>query len=251
MTQAKKLKKAIRSRAAKTGESYTSARRQVLEARRRRAVTPPPEPRRAAAPAATAARKRARTYEASAREKTGHGLDHWFAVLDEFDAAAKGHTASARHLSEAHGVPGWHCQMITVEYERARGLRATNQSCDGDFQVSVSRTVAATVEQVAAFINDSRRRQRWLRLADPRIAGAVHAAFTGEKARRVTVKTAQYARMRFPCEGTTVELLIYAKPGGKAAVTANNTKLAGPEAVERHRALWRAALDGLRSQLAG
>jgi hypothetical protein len=185
------------------------------------------------------------------REKTGHGLDHWFAVLDRFDAAAKGHTASARHLSKEHGVPDWHCQMVTVEYERARGLRVTNQTCDGDFQVTVSRTVAATVGQVAELINDPARRKRWLRAADPVIARALEAAFAGDKPRRVTLKTPEYARLRFPCEGTTVEILIYGKPGGKAAVSAHNMKLAGPGAVEARRAVWGTALDGLRKTLAG
>src|SRR5262245_54991154 len=114
MTRARKLKRVIRSRAAKTGESYTAARRQVLEARRRRAGAPPPEPPRAPAPQPRS-RPRRLTSDTAVRKKTGHGLDHWFAVLDAFGARSKGHTASARHLSEAHGVPGWHCQMITVE----------------------------------------------------------------------------------------------------------------------------------------
>jgi len=250
MTRAKKLKKAIRSRAAKTGESYTSARRQVLEAKRRRAIAPPPAAPRAAAPRVPA-RSRSVTSDTAVRAKTGHGFAHWFAVLDDFGARTKGHTASARHLREDHGVPSWHCQMITVEYERLHGLRARNQSCDGDFQVTVSRTVPGTVEQVAVLINDRRRRARWLRAADPQLARAVEAAFTGPQARRVTLKTPRYAHLRFPSDGATVEIFINAKPGGKATVAAAHTKLAGADAVERQRALWRAALDELRSQLAG
>lgn len=61
-------------------------------------------------------------------KKTGHGLDHWFAVLDAFDPKAKGHTDRARYLYDEHQVPGWHSQGIVVAYERARsgpqGLRA-------------------------------------------------------------------------------------------------------------------------------
>ena len=250
MTRARKLKKVIRSRAAKTGESYTAARRQVLEAKRRRGVAPPPEPARPAKPAPRTRSSRV-TSDTSVRKKTGHGLDHWFGVLDDFGARTKGHTASARHLSEAHGVPSWHCQMITVEYERLHGLRAKNQSCEGDFQVTVSRTVPATVEQVAGLINDARRRARWLRTADPSLARALEAAFAGPKARSVAVKTPQYARLRFPGDGATVEILITGKTGGRAIVAAHNTKLAGPDAVERQRALWGAALDGLRAQLLG
>jgi hypothetical protein len=248
MTKAGKLKKVIRARAARTGERYTAARRQVLEARRRRAVPVPPAAT-PAPPRKPASRQRGASYDDKLREKTGHGLDHWFAVLDRFDAAAKGHTAAARHLGEEHGVPSWHCQMVTVEYERARGLRAVNQSCDGDFQVTVSRTVTATVGQVAELINDPARRKRWLRAADPGIARALEAAFAGDKPRRVTVKSPAYARLRFPCDGTTVEILIYGKAGGKASVSAHNTKLAGPGAVEARRGIWGAALDGLRAQL--
>ena len=45
MTQQKKLKKAIRARSEKTGESYTAARRQVLLAREEPEEAPaPPSP---------------------------------------------------------------------------------------------------------------------------------------------------------------------------------------------------------------
>lgn len=244
MTQARKLKKAIRARAAKTGESYTSARRQVLAARRRRAAPAPARP----APRSPA---RGVTSDGAVRKKTGHGFDHWFAVLDAFGARIKGHTASARHLFQEHGVPSWHCQMITVEYERQHGLRVTNQTCDGDFQVSVSRTLSGTVAAIAKLLSDAPRRARWLRAADPQLARAVDAAFTGPKPRAVHFKTPQQARLRFPWDGSTVEIQINGKAGGKATVVASNTKLRGPDDVERRRAVWAAAFDGLGGQLAG
>jgi hypothetical protein len=255
MTKARKLKRAIRARAAKTGERYTAARRQILAARTRRAGTTAPAAEAAPPPApsgATRARApRSVTSDRAVRAKTGHGFDHWFAVLDAFGAAGRGHTASARYLSEEHGVPGWHCQMITVEYERARGLRATNQTCAGDFQVSVSRTVPGTVEQVKRALSDARARRAFLRAADPALARALQAAFTGAKARGVTQNKAGYARLRYPWDGGVVELHIYAKPGGKVSLTAQNSKLSSPDEVERRRQLWRAALAHLDVLLAG
>ena len=261
MTRAKKLKKAIRSRAGKTGESYTSARRQVLEARRRRATrttpeaplaapAPPPARRRPPAPTATrGSRPRSVTSDSAVLKKTGHGFDHWFSVLDAFGARAKGHTASARHLSEAHGVPDWHCQMITVEYERAHGLRATNQSCDGDFQVSVSRTIAGTVSQVAHVLGDARRRAQWLRGADPQLARALEAAFSGAKPRALTLKRDDYARMRFPWDASTVEIHITGKPNGSTTVAAGNMNLKQQALVETRRAQLKVALDALKAHL--
>ena len=94
MTQQKKLKRAVRARARKTGESYAAARRQVVQAGRKPAVTAAPT--RSGAPAPRGGTKsRPRSGEAGVLKKTGHGYDHWFAVLDAFGAAAKGHTATA------------------------------------------------------------------------------------------------------------------------------------------------------------
>jgi hypothetical protein len=265
MTEAKKLKQAIRARARKTGESYTAARRQLLVGRGTRAATAVPTPAAADAPAPV--RPDARRFvsaavpqaavakgavrpaitDAAIAKKTGHGYAHWFAVLDAFDAKAHGHAAAANHLREMHGVPGWHAQMITVAYERARGLRAVNQSCAGDFQVSVSKTVRASVAEVVRAFDDGRQRANWLRGADDGLAAALSAALSGPKAKRVQVKDARNARLRLPWDGTHVEIRIAATPKGDASVVADNTKLASASDVAERRALWRAAFEGLKA----
>jgi carbon monoxide dehydrogenase subunit G len=269
MTQQKKLKKAIRARSEKTGESYTAARRQLLLARDKKAATsqpsPAPEPQPAPPAAAAmapalppsappapraAAPTRGATTDAATRKKTGHGLDHWFAVLDSFGAAAKGHTAAAAHLYEAHGIPGWYAQGITVAYERARGLREMNQSCAGTFQVSVSKTVPVPVAEVVDALKDPERRAAWLAGADPGLVQAIDAAFSGEKPREVKTKGDGYAWVRFPWPPAKVEIRITGKPKG-ASVVADNTDLAGAEQVEQRRAQWREALEGLQRHLGG
>lgn len=264
MTQEKKLKKAVRARSQKTGESYTSARRQVLLARDKEAeashIAVPPAPDTTGVPSTPAPQPpppvpaakttRGEVSDASARKKTGHGLDHWFAVLDAFGAAEKGHTAAASHLSSDHGVPGWHAQGITVAYERARGLRDMNQSCAGDFQVSVSKTVPATVAEVVQAFQSSEQRADWLAEADPGLVQALAAAFDGSKPREVKRKGSDYAWFRFPWEPGKVEIRITGKPRG-ASVAADNTALAGAEEVEERRARWRAALEALRRHLGG
>src|SRR4029079_16856376 len=86
--------------------------------------------------------------DAKGREKTGHGLVHWFDVLDRFGGVERGHTALARHLTRDHGVPGWHAQGSTRGAERARGARAAEQRRGGEFEVSVSKVIAAPVPDV-------------------------------------------------------------------------------------------------------
>jgi hypothetical protein len=254
MTQAKKLKKAVRARSRKTGESYAAARRQVLAARQKRSQRPAPELVAAPLPAAMGRSKpqKAGLNDANVVKKTGHGFEHWFSVLDAFGAKEKGHTASAEHLYEAHGVPGWHAQMITVAYERERGIRALNQRCDGSFEVSVSRTLPADATDVVDAIGNARRREAWLEGADPDLARALNAAFEGPKARKVTIanKSYCYARLRYPWDGAAVDILITKKPKGGSSIVAANHGLPDAGLVEKRRRLWRAALGSLQAHLA-
>lgn len=263
MTEQKKLKRAVRARSKKTGESYTAARRQILLAREtpeiKEEVGEAPAPPVVTQPSVPAAAKaRGGVSEESVRKHTGHGLGHWFAVLDAFGAATLGHTAIAAHLHKDLGLPGWYAQGITVAYERARGLRQMNQSCTGKFQVSVSRTVPVSVAEVADALRSAARRAAWLEGADPGLVQALEAAFTGGtggKPREVKTKgsgigeAGETAWLRFPWAGATVEIRVLAKPKGGASVVASNEGLAGPELVEQRREQWRAALEGLKRHL--
>ena len=252
MTQQKKLKRAIRARARKTGESYAAARRHVVDSRRRTEPLPSAAPSAGSAktPAARpAVERQARKGEKNVIKKTGHGYDHWFAVLDAFGAPAKGHTASAAHLSDDHGVPGWHSQMITVAYERARGLRVANQTCAGDFQVNVTKVLPVSASEAVDALSSARRRAAWLKDADPSLGRALEAALTGPNAREIKVRKTAAAALRYPWDGATVEIYVLEKPDGRASVVASCTKLTGPEQVEKRRAQWKTALEGLKGHL--
>jgi hypothetical protein len=61
--------------------------------------------------------------EQAVKAATGRGWAYWFKVLDRFDAKAKGHTLTARHLAEDHGLGPWWAQAVTIRYEWERGLR--------------------------------------------------------------------------------------------------------------------------------
>jgi hypothetical protein len=249
MTRARALKQVIRARAAKTGERYTTARRHVLKDLQQR--TAPSAPRSTAAPrAAAAGSSKGSVSDAKSLEKTGHGLDHWFEVLDRFGAVGKGHTAAARHLYEAHHVDGWYAQGITVAYERARGVRALNQRCDGEYEVSVSKVVAADTADVIKTFTETRRRRRWMEGVDARLVSALSAALTSPASKGFVIRADGQARFRYKWDGTTVQLYLLPKPGGKVSVVVANTKLPGAGMVEERREQWRTALRALAALLA-
>jgi len=251
MTRNRALKQVIRDRAAKTGERYTTARRHVLNDLRSR----PQLVERDAAPAAPAPPPsspptlKGGLSDAKAREKTGHGLAHWFDVLDRFGGVERGHTALARHLVRDHGVPGWHAQGITVAYERARGARAANQRCDGEFEVSVSKVIAASVPDIVKALSD-RRRRRWTAAVDTDLVTGLAGAFDAPSSRGVIVRPDGQGRFRYKWAGSTVQMSFLPKTSGKVSLVVTNSKLADAADVARCRALWRTALDALARSFA-
>lgn len=187
--------------------------------------------------------------EARLIQRTGQGFGHWFTVLDAFGAVEKGHTASARHLAEDHGVDGWYAQQITVQYERARGLRGVNQRRSGEYEVSVSKVLPGSVTAVAKALDDAQRRGVWLEAAAPWLRRDLEAALRGVKG--LKVRDRGDARLRFRTETATVDIRIDPKPGGRASFVAQNMKLRAREDVERYRSAWRQALDALGLYLGG
>lgn len=246
MTQGSKLKSVVRARAAKTGEGYTTARRQLLAARPR-AETKAMEPEAPPPPKVPEVRDprvpRGELSNRTAIKSTGRDLAHWFKVLDDLEKS-HGRAQAADRLFSEHQVPAWHAQMITITWERARGLRQENQSCTGAFQVSVSRALAAPVEWIVAFINQPETRKVWLKGADPSLRKSIEEAFVAGKA--MEMKKAGYARMRYKWLSSVVELRAYEKPGGRSSLVADTSELPDADAVAVRRETFGKALDRLR-----
>ena len=188
--------------------------------------------------------------DAKSREKTGHGLDHWFAVLDRFGAIEKGHTATARYLVDAHKVGGWYAQGITVTYERARGVRALNQRVDGVFEVSISKVLAADMATVIKAFTDARRRRQWIAGVEAQLAKALTLALADKASKGFVVRPDGLARFRYKWDGTTVQFYLSPKTGGKVSLVVQHTKLPNVSSVNQRRPQWKEAFTALAEYLA-
>ena len=146
-------------------------------------------------------------------------------------------------------MPGWHAQGITVAYERVRGARAANQRGDGEFEVSVSKVIAAPVQDVVKALSD-RRRRRWTAGVDADLVTELTGAFDAPTSKGVVVRADGQGRFRYKWAGSTVQMSFLPKASEKVSVAVTNSKLAGAGEVERRRALWRTALDALARSFA-
>ena len=142
---------------------------------------------------------------------------------------ANGHTSAARYLATEHRPGDWWSQMITVAYERARGLREKHQTPDG-YEANASRTFAAPVERLFGAWADEATRRRWL-------------------PKSLTVRTAtppKSLRIAWP-DGTRVSVNFYAKGEGRSSVQVQHLKLADAATVAERKAYWAEALERLRA----
>lgn len=226
MTRQKSFKERIRARMDKTGESYTTARRQLIE----KAES---EARRARGPQTIAPTRKS---DESVLERTGRTWDEWFALLDEWDATARTHTEIARWLVDEHGVAGWWAQTVTVTYEQERGMRAPGQRSDGSYGVSASKTIEAPVDALYEAFADEELRGRWL----------------GDY--EIDITTAHPAKtMRAAWEEGTTRLAIAFIPKGdsKSQVALEHEKIKDAAEANEMKAFWKERLGALKKVLEG
>src|SRR5712691_8117975 len=202
MPKQKDLKRIVRSRMQKTGESYTAARLQVVRKQE-------PSPNYAAV---------AGMSDAAVKKQTGRDWTEWVKVLDAVDAASKPHREIAEYVSSI-GTPDWWSQTVTVGYERIRGLRDKGQRRGGGYEASKSRTFAVPVSKLfGAFVN-ARQRKRWL-------------------PDKIDVRSSNpNKRMRISMEDdTVVELSFMSKGDAKSAVAIQHSKLPDKSTADKVKA---------------
>ncbi|MCL4819580.1 MAG: hypothetical protein KJ067_10575 [Vicinamibacteria bacterium] len=225
MPKHKDLKRLVRSRMQKTGESYTAARAQLVARKSQPAKTPT-----ASKPdyAALAGMK-----DATIEARTGCTWEKWVGALDYHEASKLSHREIAQIVHQKFGVGEWWAQSVTVGYERIKGLREIGQRRAGHYDVNRSRTLPVAVAVLYAACADARQRRRWL-------PGA-----------KLTVRKATPARsMRVTWDdGTSVELWFEAKGAGKSSVHVQHVRLPSKAEADARRAFWGERLDALAALL--
>jgi hypothetical protein len=162
------------------------------------------------------------------KKATGRTWREWFAVLDKAGAAKLPHKEIARRLQRTHRLPDWWCQMVTVGYEQARGLRLKHQKTDG-FEISVSRTIAAPVDRAFAAWREAAQREQWL----PRTPLSIRKA-TPHKSIRILWG-----------DDTLLSVNFWPKGPLKCQVVPQHGKLPTPEVAEKMKAYWSEKLEAL------
>lgn len=165
---------------------------------------------------------------------TGRSRSEWFVTLDAWDGTTRPHRDIAAWLMTEHRLDNWWAQTITVEYERARGLRPVGGGRDGLFAVSASKTIAVPAARSFAAVTDAGQRAQWLPGADL----------------RARPTTAEFVA-RFDCgtDGTRVVFRVTAHGPDKSRVALMHERLRSADAADEAKAFWRERLSALETLL--
>jgi len=227
MPSNKDFKRLVRGRMQKTGESYSTARSQLLRKKPASAEQP-------AAPSATDHAKLAGMSNDAVKAKTGRTWAQWVKMLNQVDAATWPHRKIADHVVDETGLDGWWAQTVTVGYERIRGLRDIGQRRGGSYEASKSKTLAVPIGKLYKAFSDKRQRARWL----PKVDLTVRTA-TREKSMRITWS-----------DGTSVEVYFTKKGTAKSQVAVQHRKLPSKAAANESKVFWTDRLGALAELLA-
>jgi uncharacterized protein YndB with AHSA1/START domain len=222
----KDFKRLVRGRMRQTGEAYTTARTNLLK-KRAPSSAPPAAPAPRSAPADFA--RVAGMSDDVVKARTGCGWERWVRSLDRVNAHQWPHRAIAEYLRETYDTPPWWTQMVTVGYERIKGLRERGQRRSGDYEATRSRTIDAAVSRVFRAFTHRPTRTRWL----PEVELVIRRA-TPNRSVRIT----------WP-DGSSVEALFATKGRSRSQVQIQHGKLPSREAADRMKAFWSERLDAL------
>jgi len=227
----KDLKRLVRRRMQKTGESYTAARAQLTKTKSTTAKSASNATSRV--PKLDYA-KIAGMSDSAVNAATKRSWKQWVDLLDDAKADGWSHGKIATHLYEKHEVPGWWAQMVTVGYERIRGLRERGQRRDGTYEASKSKTFSVPVAKLFDAFTKPRLRARWL-------SGVKYTVRKATPHKSVRILWG---------DQTPVEVVLLAKGTGKSSAQIQHQKLASKEAAARVKVFWAERLESLGEILA-
>jgi len=233
MPRNKDLKRLVRTRMKKTGEAYTTARAHITsKPKAKKATTAAAAPARAAVAAVAPTVDYARLAgmsDAKVEEKTGCTWEGWVRMLDGLHADQMTHRDVATLINEKFKVDGWWSQMVTVGYERIKGVRARGQRLDGTYEASKSRTFNVPMSTLFDAWADAKLRKRWL--AEPGV--------------KVRTATAPKSLRLGWTDGSIIAVWFTAKGKTKSSVALTHTKLRDKENADRMKQFWSDKLDAL------
>lgn len=185
---------------------------------------------------------------------TGKTSAEWFALLDAEGGKHWSHAERVGFLRR-HGVlAGWWQQAVTVNYERARGLRLLGETSRG-FEFGISRTLPLTPEKAWKLLTEGVGLEAWAgdQVAVEMRKGA-HQDLKGKRVEVRGVKEGEQVRLWISAPGVprrTIQMSLAPASDDRVAVRFHEENLPGQAARKRASRKWQDVMDEVEEILTG
>ncbi len=167
--------------------------------------------------------------------KTGKTIQEWFTVLDQNggkELDAHGIYALIASIEGLKPLGEWNQGLLTTTYQWDRGLRQRGEKADG-FEISVSKTLAVSVEMLYAAWLDDGLRAKWL-------------------PDNITITKStenKSVRVLWSDGATRLSVDFYPKGGDKSEMVVQHLKIPDAEMAAAMKEYWAERLNSLKSTL--
>ena len=173
------------------------------------------------------------------RRRTGKGWQQWWVILDNAGAKEMDHPAIIRYLRDKHDLADWWAQIVTVSYERARGIRRIDRRIYGHSISVTSKPINATVAAAYRAWTLRAERARWLGENGLTIRGA-----TADKSIRANWDPNARSKIK-----NNLEVYFNSDRPGQVKVTVMQYRLSGVAEGNKMRKYWETVLFRLKEAL--
>lgn len=167
-----------------------------------------------------------RVRDEAVKKATGKKWIDWFRILDKEKSKEKSHKEIAQWLYDNFSVSGWWSQMLTVEYEKEKGMRDLYQKPEG-YEISVSKTFAIPLKSLYGNFASDKKRKLWL-----------------EENIKLTAKTVNKSlRAKWKDGLTRISVNFYAVDKNKSRAVVQHLKLADAKQANAKKTFWAKKLN--------
>lgn len=163
--------------------------------------------------------------------------DEWLNYLDKKNAKNLSHKEIAElayaKLKASHKSAGWWSQSVALAYEQCIGRRQPGQRSDGTYEISVTRTMGATLDSAM---------QSWLRYTKGK------QGLSGSSISQDPTSTKTPRRLHWGCnlqDGTRVNVDLYQKTPEKVLFSISHIRLLDSEAADERKKHWKSVVKEL------
>lgn len=187
-----------------------------------------------------------------AKAATGKSIGEWIEAI-EARGASPGRRETIQWLYDetGRGKDTWWPTTLWVEYERAKGIINKKDGLAEGYNICVTKTLTATVDQVyAAFTQEGQT--QWLGSGGAQEGGA-YEDDGGNKGTWLRLRPGKDVRLTWTTQGiphaTQVDAAFADKGKGKLGITLNHARIQTREEADGLRRAWAEAFERLARQL--